>query len=263
MLKAYLTRIADRFRAYLGTTEKVNAQDFVAKLEEVHCHGIEVGQRVGKQAEYDRFWDIYQENGTKGNYRCAFCGYGWTEENFYPKYNIGGDSNAGYQTFNFFNQNSAYHKKIDLAQRLKDCGVTYDSSKSIYMENTFYYANISRTPEVSTISCANLQTTFGGPYIETVDKLILRDDGSQTFPNTFLNATALKNITIEGIIGNNIDFHYSPLTVESMKNIITCLKDYSGTTGTHTVTFKADRETMLSDDDKSLATDKGWTLVWS
>lgn len=40
----------------------------------------------GKQAEYDRFWDAYQENGERTDYRNAFIGYYWNKETLRPKY---------------------------------------------------------------------------------------------------------------------------------------------------------------------------------
>ena len=46
-------------------------------------------QRVydaGKQSEYDRFWDSFQQNGTRANYSFAFAGVAWTDETLQPKY---------------------------------------------------------------------------------------------------------------------------------------------------------------------------------
>lgn len=37
----------------------------------------------GKQAEYDRFWEAYENNG--GNYEMAFASHGWTDETYNPK----------------------------------------------------------------------------------------------------------------------------------------------------------------------------------
>ena len=42
----------------------------------------------GKQDEYDRFWDLYQDYGNRRSYRHAFAGYGWTVDTFKPKYKM-------------------------------------------------------------------------------------------------------------------------------------------------------------------------------
>lgn len=65
--------------------------------------------------------------------------------------------------------------------------------------------------------------------IETIE--IIRCHENTTFTsNTFTNCTNLKTVTFEGTIGTNISFSTcKSLTVESLKNIITHLKDYSGT----------------------------------
>ena len=43
---------------------------------------------AGVKSEYDRFWDVYQENGNMTYYAYAFAGVGWTQSVFKPKYNI-------------------------------------------------------------------------------------------------------------------------------------------------------------------------------
>ena len=51
---------------------------------------------AGQQAEYDRFWDAYQENGNRTHYAYAF--YRWSDAVFSPKYDITMTGNA-YCTF--------------------------------------------------------------------------------------------------------------------------------------------------------------------
>ncbi len=57
----------------------------------------------------------------------------------------------------------------------------------------------------------------------------------------FYQATALTDITLTGVLAKSLSFAYSPLNVVSMKSIISCLKDYNGTTSEHTytITFKS------------------------
>ena len=97
----------------------------------------------------------------------------------------------------------------------------------------------------------------------SVNKFVFPSGGTNALTNFATGCRKLQHFIAEGVIGQNIAFPVSPLSVESMKSLIACLKDYSATGGTHTVTFKKDRETMLTAEEKAVATEKGWTLVWS
>jgi hypothetical protein len=54
--------------------------------EHGEADGISQGTEIGKQEEYDRFWNVYQQNGTRTNYSYAFAGESWTDEAINPKY---------------------------------------------------------------------------------------------------------------------------------------------------------------------------------
>lgn len=72
--------------------------------------------------------------------------------------------------------------------------------------------------------------------LETIE--MIRSNQASDFGDAFEECYKLKNITFDGVIGKNINFQYSPLTVESMKNIISHLADYSvENTHIYTVTF--------------------------
>lgn len=78
--------------------------------------------------------------------------------------------------------------------------------------------------------------------IETIE--IIRCHENTTFTsNAFTNCVNLKNVTFEGIIGTSINLSWSPLSVESMKNVIAHLKDYSedaDSIGKNTLAFSDD-----------------------
>lgn len=86
----------------------------------------------------------------------------------------------------------------------------------------------------------------------------------------FAECYALKNITFEGEITLSISFADSPLTVDSVKSIITALNDYSGTSTTRTLTLKASsKEAIISEGETApggitwtaYAQTKGWTVA--
>lgn len=60
-------------------------------------------------------------------------------------------------------------------------------------------------------------------------------------PPRFTDCVNLVNLAFEGVIGKSISFLSSPLSVASLKNIITHLKNYAGTSSefSYTVTFKS------------------------
>ena len=219
------------------------------------------GYKAGKQAEYDRFWDSYQQNGSRADYSAAFAGGGWDKNTFKPKYDIK-PTNA-YMVFRYFNKEKS---DIDLEATIKSLGITLDFSKVSNGQYAFYYAKVTRLGVIdfSNTTTSSFGSTFEACYgLVTIDKLCVNSAGTHTFSRTFYRCDKLANISIEGVIGQSISFEYSPLTVESMKSVINALKDYTGTSTAYTLTFRADRETMLTEEEKAVATNKGWTLVWA
>lgn len=79
--------------------------------------------------------------------------------------------------------------------------------------------------------------------------------------NAFRNCSALEEIRVSGDIGVNVSFADSPLSAESIQSIVDHLTDYSGTGTTMTVTLGAENLAKLTDEEKAIATQKGWTLV--
>ncbi len=153
---------------------------------------------AGKQAEYDSFWDVFQNNGEAMNYSQAFAYDRFTEENYNPKYDIvcNNTSKSGYQIF-FENKNIT------------------DVKKPVYagtdIANCFARSNIVTIPKL----VVNTNTTFTGVFIECL---------------------RLKNLFVEGTIGKSgFDLHYSPLL--SKESIISIINALSNTTNGLTVTF--------------------------
>lgn len=192
------------------------------------------GYEEGAKAEYDRFWDTFQSNGNRTNYSYGFGGDGWTKELFKPKYDMYIDD-AGAMF---------YRSGIngDIAEICANAGVKFDTSKASNFSTFAGWSLITRFGEIDTTSAwdASLNNSFYACYnLHTIDKLILKSTGTQTFVNTlFFGCTALKNITIEGTIGQSINFADCPLTVASMESIIDALADYRTTnTNVYTLTF--------------------------
>ncbi len=244
-LKPYLSNIADKLKSLLGITDKINAQDFVEKIDEVY------GQ--GKKSQYDEFWDDYQLNGNRTNYDGAFYGDGWSDRNFNPKYPM--KPTSVYRMF-YNSHNVTDYSKFDI-----------DFSNFTGNFDQVFYANGAKKVGVIDLSSATqMMNCFQYSSIETIEKIILKEDGSQSiYSNSFNYAMKLKNIAFGGKIGCSIQFpNSSLLSYESImgeQGIVNALKDYSGTTSTYTLTLHADAKARLSESNIAEITQKGWTLA--
>lgn len=174
----------------------------------------------GKKAEYDEFWDDYQNMGQRNNWMSAFSR--WTNNCYKPKYPF---SVCKYMT-------SMYANSTTIVDTLQPIIITEDfqSATTVFQ------------------SCQSLKT------IRTIHTL-----ENVTYVNWFNSCKALENITFEGVIGNNISFKDSSLlTHDSLMSII----NHLGTvTTTQTLTLHADSKAKLTDAEKAIATEKGWTIA--
>lgn len=183
--------------------------------EVLQIGSYDAGFADGRVAEYNAFWDAYQESGARRAYMYAFGGGCWTDAVYNPKYPIIATGNAN---------------------------------------SMFSYTNITDTKVDIDISggSANRSSIFlGANKLETVRKLIVSE--IYAFASCFSNCTKLKNLTIEGAIGRSANFQWCPLSVDSMKSVISCLVDYSGTDseGAYTLTFNSDCWAALENDSVS------------
>ncbi len=204
---------------------------------------------AGKKSEYDKFWDAFQNNGNKTNYYVAFYGPSWNNDNFKPKYLI---------------------KPSSLNSAFASCGISGDLTGLCELD-TSNCTNFSSAfngctgiTRVGVIDCrkasGNVQPFKGCTALETIDKIILKSDGTHGL-TTLTDCTSLMNITIEGVQGVSCDVSSCPLIYDSIMSIINALKDYSGSGTTYTLTLGTTNLAKLTDAEKAIATEKGWTLA--
>ncbi len=211
----------------------------------VKQQGYNEGYEAGKEKEWSDFWDAFQNYGNRTYYGSAFtCGAtaernsGWTDKNFKPKYDI---KPVGSASNMFYGCDFTDFKGICEKQ-----GITFDTSGATHAQALFGECYLlTRLPilDLSSVNNASgLHTVLSYcSNLVSVDKFIVSDTGEQLFSNTFNACVNLKDIVFEGVIGQSISFSYSPLSVASLKSVITHLKDYAGTTSeyAYTATFKA------------------------
>ena len=235
--KSTLTNIADAIREKKGTTDGIMPENMASDIEAIEAgeDGYNSGYIDGQQSEYDRFWDDYQQNGSRTNYNYGFAGYGWDDKMFKPKYDI--RPVAASRLFSDTNI-------ADVKGCLESAGVVLDLSKTTSMAYLIEGATskITYLPELNVTSVSQLNYfIYQAKSLISIDNVVLKDDGSQTFANTsFGYLNSLEEIRFKGVIGKTINFQWSTkLSVKSLKSIISCLKNYKGTNddGVNKVTF--------------------------
>ena len=256
--EADIQAIATTIREKTGTDKLYNTREMASGVSEVYEAGIK------------SFWDTYLElmrNGFEVPY--LFSGASWNSKTFYPTEDIVPKKASHYLFQNFSWWTAPY---IDLAQRLEECRVVLDTSQCTGFALSFANCFVTRLPKIDVRSATSLDRTFQGDRVlETIDELALKDDGTNTFSNTFQTDISLSNIKISGVIGRSVSFADCPLTVESMKSIITHLKDYSGTTSelTYSLTLSSASKLALEAEGATspngnlwseYVDDLGWTL---
>ena len=215
--------IAEKLQTVAENQQKVYDGGFAAGQAQ---NGYDDGILAGKQAEYDRFWDAYQNNGTLNNYYQAFQNAFWDDDTFRPKYPItcsGGSTNA----------------------------------RSICYNAT----NITNIPVDVIVTGISMQDAFSRcGKLHAIKKLVL--NGVTSLVNTFTGCSALENIEIDGSIDVNFNISATAvLTDASVQSIIDHLKDLIGATA-QTLTFHATVGGNLSNAQKATITAKNWTLVY-
>ena len=251
---------------YLRGKESGGGGDYDAGYTEGYQDGEETGIEMGKQAEYDRFWDTYQNYGNRGSYEFAFSNDGWTDEMFMPKYDIiplnSADGMFAYQGYRSTTQCLTNIKGL-----LEKAGVTLDTSQSTAMSKFCYLAkSITHLPKISHESCTKMESTFWQSALYTIDELALKADGTNTFGTDnwnkpFNGCWNLQHMIVSGTIGTS-GFNVgdcSKLDHDSLMSIINALQ--TKTSGTWTVTLGTTNLAKLTDAEKAIATQKGWTLA--
>ncbi len=188
--------------------------------------GFNSGINEGKKLENEKFWqDFTTQLNTRGEkverntYSYAFA-Y-WLPDAFTLSKTIKPQNAA--RMFMSFNE---YGEPFDLASRLKELGIELDFSTCTDIQYAFANARISNVPllNLTATGLKAITALLNNSVVETVEKIILKNDGSQTFATNTFNTSTLKNIKFGGVIGTDIWFTWCyELSKESIANIIETL----------------------------------------
>lgn len=205
------------------------ADDVSSALDNAFIEVSDVAYGYGKQAEYDAFWDAYQQNGNRNIYVDGFTREGWNEVTYNPKYPIVGGT-YGFQSM--YSNSGIVDTKVETILR----------------------------------GTGSLRATFNGcGYLKRIHSLVLEVPVTDAV-NGFNNCKALEEINISCVGNGCIDADLnlsacSNLTNGSVDNILNALKDLTGQTA-KTITFHKEMESKVTPDQKQAIDAKNWTQVY-
>ena len=248
--------IAAKLAQIAENEQKVFDAGYAKGREEAGESIYNEGYADGKKAEYDAFWDSYQDYGNRTTtYEYAFARNGWTDVTFKPKYDLIVKNAANQMFYTTYITNL---KKI-----LSDCGVVLDTSEVTNFNGMFQQARTTHVPTLDMRKATANSHSFSYSNIEEFEKIIV----SETVPwqSAFMNCSRLKHLFVEGVIGQNgFNVQWSNnLSHDSLMSIINALQDKSGdTSGTvWKVTVGSTNLEKLTAAELGIAWDKGWEVV--
>lgn len=227
-----------------------------AGVSEGYADGHTVGYAEGADYVSDAFndpvihdvlWDAIQQGGARTAYNNAFKNVAWNDYTFRPKYDItpkGSASGMCHST-----------RFTNLRECLEHNGVKFDFTNCTSVYQLLYANNV--LVEVGDIDVSPVGQCGGMAMgCSSLRKIGLLTVGERntSYSSMFQNDVSLTEIRIAGVIACDLSFQWSKLlSVESMKSIISCLKNYAGTDKelTYTIKFADECWAALEADSKS------------
>ena len=198
-----------------GTTTLATAGKYCDRNIDVN---VEV---AGGDKYYDSFWDAYQFYGERVAYYYGFCGAGWNNETFNPKYPIVVSGSAEGMFRNFHYTNTDITKGVDLTP----FNISWKGCTKL--ENTFYNARIYNVGFIDATGCSNISNAFVNGGKGAIVKINLKVKAATTYTTPFVNQADLVDLifTSDSVIGNSgIDLSASTkLSKASVESIINAL----------------------------------------
>jgi hypothetical protein len=209
---------------------------------------------AGKDAEHKAFWDKYLSS-PYWVYR--FAGEGWNDATFRPNQDIvvSGNATGMFRATNIKN----------LKQCLESRGVVLDLSQVTNANTLFGYTTALTTLPKLDFSSLNTESPyifFEDKALETIEEIKVSENYVPVNSH-FTRCTALTHMIMTGTLANNgLNLLWSTkLDRESLLSIIGILQDKTSVGGTWTVTLGPENLAKLTDAEKAVATQKGWSLV--
>ena len=207
---------------------------------------------AGQKAEYDRFWDAFQDNGNRTVYDYAFRDWAGCEE-IKPKYPI--------RTKGLYNTFFRCFKLKQLPKEVYPADGSFDICYAAFAQ-CYALEKIEFDMPIKTTNLNGMSSIFSQCYkLVSIGKITV-DGLPYDFTSTFYMCNALENVTFGGTIAGNLSFyHSSKLSLDSVQSAIDAMQDRTGTTAL-TLTLHKDVGKRLTEAQKAEITAKNWILVY-
>lgn len=229
----------------VSVADGTRTADYASKVDEVF--------EKGKQSESEAFWEGFTDGGKRTSFSSAFA-Y-WGNEYIRPTRKIIPMTNTG--------ASQTFFRCRNLRKVEADCFDFSQKPRGTQTAQGFYYTFFicSYLEEIEDIGLkadfAYITTFSDCSRLHTIAKL--GSDENTIFSNAFVSCLELKNITIEGVIGQDgFNVQWCPLTHKSLMSIINALKDFSGTDTWRTITLGANNIAKLTQEELDIMHLKQW-----
>lgn len=262
--------IADAIREKTNITEPLTLDDMAKNIPFVFSHGYVAGNEdgfatgtehgkeigyeegfingetsgriagfeEGKQAEYDAFWDAYQDYGNRKNYQYGFAGVGWNNVTLKPKYTItASNATSMFARCNYVNKTrvdmTEVCEKLDTSNltsavsMFQDAfleNVTVDLGNATTLSNCFSSGNAGTGKAIRNVTlkvtekCTYLSNAFA--YCDATEEIIFTEDSVIASNGLDVRwSTKLSKASIESII-NALSAEKEGLTVTLSKTAV-------------------------------------------
>jgi hypothetical protein len=207
-------------------------------------------------------WDIFTRSFQRINYEYAF--YMMAVEYIHPPQKIIVSSGRDIYMFG----NCLKLKKIEKQHfDLSKISISTVLSTGAHYSTFYCCYELEEIEDIGLPAGSYYDTFRQCEKLHTIEVLRVTEE-CQFTPTCFFCCNALKNITIEGLIGKTISFSSSPLSVESIENIIEHLYNYTENpkglaipSSTPVITFKASAFNVNSEEWRTQIQAKGWNVT--
>ena len=241
--------IADKLRSYGNTYTATPGEmpsfiEYVVEIETMKAY------QGGKNSQYKEFWDAYQDDGNRNQYSYAFAQSGWNDSTFKPKFDIK-PTECEYG----FMRCQCTKKMSDIEA---ECNMKFDFSNCTKFNYAFFYSEFTELPDIDLSKAeATLNRVFAGCKATKIGTVTI--SANQNFNALFMSCSALKEIRFAGEIGGTgLDLTYTRLDHDSLLSLVNTLVNVGAA---RTVPLGSYNRNQLSDEEKAIATEKGWTLA--
>ncbi len=258
--KEDLIAIAEPIREKTNTTDLITVEQMPGKINEVYEAGFEAGKAQGgggnTEQILDEFASTIQRVGTRTDFSNAFLRSTITDET------ISGIFARWNSTIQ--RANKMFSETANLREGLYTD--VLDFSQCVNLLDVFSESGITKLKKIdarATTSGFNGMANmfYNCRKLESIDEFY--PSVNTKFSGTFSTCYGLTKIIFmsEIAVDGLAISHCSKINKESLMSILNQLKDYTGTGTTKTVTLGTTNLAKLTDAEKAIATQKGWTLT--